>query len=742
MLLAWSPAPAAVTVTLASRSVSASFTDQDPEPPYFGSCHEWLAQQGTAAIGPWTVSANAQGVYASQNSTLASGDSLFSGEGQAHAGFSGFCGAASSASTNVCARINLSTAQAIHIQGLLVADGQATARLELSADAACGVVVPIVASWTAAAASLGSAVVAINDTIVLAAGKYRLSVGANAMAPFIKFPLGSTGGDASFSATAFLGEVQCGAGAGCHLPHRTGGCADTACCFAVCDADPSCCAVEWDLPCASMASMLCMVPNDACGAARRISTGIALPFDTTGAETSGPVEQGCDFFGYADVYHDVWFKWTADCTGRATFSTCGLTDFDSKMAVYSGIACGSVEAVDVLACADDSPGCGVDASITVDCVLGNTYLIRVGGYANSAGVGQLLVQCEILNDECENATPIELGDEVAVNTTMATTGGPSLLGACSEDDAIDMVKDVWFVCTSTCDGTLVASTCDAAFFDTILAIYDGCPSAGGVLLACNDLSISQGCPSEFIPWQAHLETPATSGATYWIRLGGSTGPFTVGDIAGVATLSVTCKPANDQCLAASEVGVGQQPFSTLGATPSAPPSASCPNGSFSVGDDLWYIFSPTFSGQMLVSACGDTVIDFLDGARLAVYGPWASPAAVTCTGLSGALLNCDASNTNCADVPASVIVPVVEGNAYLIRVGSGFQQSFGGFWLEGNLSVFELVPGDIDQDGDVDGSDLGVLLAAWGPCPSGCAADINGDGVVDGLDLGTLLAGW
>ena len=50
-------------------------------------------------------------------------------------------------------------------------------------------------------------------------------------------------------------------------------------------------------------------------------------------------------------------------------------------------------------------------------------------------------------------------------------------------------------------------------------------------------------------------------------------------------------------------------------------------------------------------------------------------------------------------------------------------------------------PADLNQDGRVDGSDLGVLLALWGPA-NGSRADIDHNGVVDGADLGTLLSGW
>jgi pimeloyl-ACP methyl ester carboxylesterase len=50
--------------------------------------------------------------------------------------------------------------------------------------------------------------------------------------------------------------------------------------------------------------------------------------------------------------------------------------------------------------------------------------------------------------------------------------------------------------------------------------------------------------------------------------------------------------------------------------------------------------------------------------------------------------------------------------------------------------------GDLNGNGVVNGSDLGQMLAAWGPCQASCTADLNGDGVVDGIDLGLLLAGW
>ncbi|HMN97567.1 MAG TPA: hypothetical protein PKC43_13775 [Phycisphaerales bacterium] len=59
------------------------------------------------------------------------------------------------------------------------------------------------------------------------------------------------------------------------------------------------------------------------------------------------------------------------------------------------------------------------------------------------------------------------------------------------------------------------------------------------------------------------------------------------------------------------------------------------------------------------------------------------------------------------------------------------------------LTVVNIVPcpGDLNADGSVDGADLALLLAAWGPCAT-CVADLNNDGIVDSADVGILFGAW
>lgn len=59
-------------------------------------------------------------------------------------------------------------------------------------------------------------------------------------------------------------------------------------------------------------------------------------------------------------------------------------------------------------------------------------------------------------------------------------------------------------------------------------------------------------------------------------------------------------------------------------------------------------------------------------------------------------------------------------------------------------SLVPTTPADLDGDGDVDLSDLGVLLADYGctPNPEPCAGDLDGDGDTDLSDLGVLLSNF
>ena len=69
--------------------------------------------------------------------------------------------------------------------------------------------------------------------------------------------------------------------------------------------------------------------NDDRENAKAVGNVMDLMFDTTEATYDGPMDQLCMWS------NNIWFCYTATCTGAATVSLCG-SSFDSKVAVYPG----------------------------------------------------------------------------------------------------------------------------------------------------------------------------------------------------------------------------------------------------------------------------------------------------------------------------------------------------------------------------------------------------------------------
>lgn len=68
-----------------------------------------------------------------------------------------------------------------------------------------------------------------------------------------------TGDVDSAAKVVILGVVEpCPAEGDCLEVHETGGCDDAACCELVCDGDPACCEVEWDVTCVARACTNCV----------------------------------------------------------------------------------------------------------------------------------------------------------------------------------------------------------------------------------------------------------------------------------------------------------------------------------------------------------------------------------------------------------------------------------------------------------------------------------------------------
>ncbi|MCP4246523.1 MAG: hypothetical protein GY778_05690 [bacterium] len=118
------------------------------------------------------------------------------------------------------------------------------------------------------------------------------------------------------------------------------------------------------------------IPDD-CIAAVPVCTG------SFNDSTAGMTNDGSASCGTSTNSPDMWYTYTPDTNGTATFSMCTGTAYDSVLSIHSG--CPGTTG-NQLACDDD--GCGSSSgpsSITLSVTAGTEYVIRVSGFDGSMG---------------------------------------------------------------------------------------------------------------------------------------------------------------------------------------------------------------------------------------------------------------------------------------------------------------------------------------------------------------------
>jgi len=233
---------------------------------------------------------------------------------------------------------------------------------------------------------------------------------------------------------------------------------------------------------------------------------------------------------------------------------------------------------------------------------------------------------------------------------------------------------------------------------------------------------------------------------FWLRstTGAYTGPYWFGaettaarlaaDISGVVG---NAPPPTDPCLPANIIQ-GAPGFNVVTVDQSYP---ELDIGTYCTGDfgtntiinNAKYIkFTAAASGSTSVQNCAD-VSGSVD-ARIAVLTECGNPATT---------LACDDDGCTAGAAPytSKVTFDAVAGQTYYFAVGGYSVATTGPFNVEIVVPAPPACPADLNQDGVVNGADLGLMLGSWGPCP-GCSADLNQDGIVNGADLGLLLGSW
>ena len=260
-------------------------------------------------------------------------------------------------------------------------------------------------------------------------------------------------------------------------------------------------------------------PNNDCDDAIEIYLG-TTSFSTIDASTDGQSHSECVVASDGgQTFYDIWYTFTAGCSGTLVLSTCNLVDYDSDLVVYLGDDCSNLE---LLGCNDDGNGCaGYSSYLEIPVYIGDRLTIRVGSYNYTTipGSGDLIldivdssgnsIDCPA-NDACVDAIDISEGDTY-FTTFDATTDGDSH-ASCSGDG--QTYHDIWYNYLAPTSGTLTISTCGQANYDTDLVVYEGSNCSSLTLVGCND--DTDGCDL----YTSYLEIPVLAGSNYVIRVGG------------------------------------------------------------------------------------------------------------------------------------------------------------------------------------------------------------------------------
>ncbi len=298
-------------------------------------------------------------------------------------------------------------------------DGLVSVRLQLtSASKAFVALLPIAGCAPISSASLSVnsnlCILRESDALCVAPGNYRVLVGAGEFPTVNGIPqCGPESMYTLFIETNQKCAVPCGTGtASCYFPRALPGCSDAACCSTVCAVDPACCEAAWDGLCVDAAVLACGLGpavNDECAGALLAVDG-ENPLSLERAITDGTLSQSCTTNGSTTSYHDVWFRYVATRSGITTVETCGVGNFDSRIAVYSGNCAKRT----LIACNDNGPFCiplGT-SQLEFTSVLGAQYLIQIGTNQGYGGDGAFRINC---NDGLCSSCAADLNGDAIVD---------------------------------------------------------------------------------------------------------------------------------------------------------------------------------------------------------------------------------------------------------------------------------------------------------------------------------------
>jgi hypothetical protein len=140
--------------------------------------------------------------------------------------------------------------------------------------------------------------------------------------------------------------------------------------------------------------------NDNCPNFIAVGNG-AFPVCNQGATQDG-LTTGC-----RTGFSDVWYRYTAACSGSATVDVCN-SSFDSVLFAYNTATCPPTQAQQ-LACNDDACGpVGLSSRISFPVTSGARYMIRLASFGTAQGSATMTIACT-------GACPVDVNHDGQVN---------------------------------------------------------------------------------------------------------------------------------------------------------------------------------------------------------------------------------------------------------------------------------------------------------------------------------------
>ncbi|MBA3866594.1 MAG: PPC domain-containing protein [Solirubrobacterales bacterium] len=386
-----------------------------------------------------------------------------------------------------------------------------------------------------------------------------------------------------------------------------------------------------------------------------------LPVTGSGSNQEATKEAGEPDHAGDPGGHSVWHSWTPTVSGPVGISTPGcFNSFPALVAVYTGSA---VNALTPVAGNQGlpTPVCfGESAEVEFTASAGTTYWIAIDGRSGAQGSYEFTLKGAPENDDFADAQVVsaEPPQTVAGSTRFAgkQTGEPDHAGDPGG-------HSVWYSWTPTTSGPISISTCSSFYsLDTLLGIYTGSAVGSLTPVASNDDAPAvegfPGCAAA----NSEVRFDADAGTTYKIAVdstGGTSGRF---------TLRLRGRPANDDFANAQVLPAALNPTFPIGVSGATTDMATEQSGEpdhagAPGGQSVWFSWTPSASGRVLVSTCTHEGPEGPDTLLAAYTG-----SAVNA--LTPVVSNDDATGPNCraSDSEASFIASA--GTTYRIAVDS------------------------------------------------------------------------